>query len=45
MRIAVIGFGGVGKAFVKLLMDKKTELKNEGMDITLNYVIGSKGQL
>lgn len=43
MRIAIIGFGGVGKALIKLLIGKKAELLYEGMDLKVNYVIGSKG--
>lgn len=40
MNIGLIGFGGVGKAFVKLLLDKKSKLHN---DINLKYIINSKG--
>lgn len=43
MKIAVIGYGGVGKAFVKLLVDKKQYLQNENLDIKLNYVIDYYG--
>lgn len=43
MRIAIIGYGGVGKALVQLLVDKKHYLKLKSIDIQLNYVIGSRG--
>lgn len=43
MRIAVVGFGGVGKAFLRLLLDKKAELINEGLEPKVNYVISSRG--
>lgn len=43
MRIAVIGYGGVGRAFVELIHMKKEYLKTEGLDIQLNYVIGRNG--
>jgi homoserine dehydrogenase len=43
MRIAVVGYGGVGRAFVRLLVDKKECLEKEGLNIKLNYVLGSKG--
>lgn len=43
MRIALAGFGGVGRAFVELLEGKKEYLKNEGLNISLNYVISSRG--
>jgi homoserine dehydrogenase len=43
MRIALIGFGGVGRAFVKLLHDKREFLAAQGLYINLNYVINSSG--
>ncbi|MDD4834769.1 MAG: homoserine dehydrogenase [Lutispora sp.] len=43
MRIAIIGYGGVGKAFVQLLADKKDYLRLKPIDIQLNYVIGRHG--
>jgi len=43
MNIALIGCGGVGKAFIKLLQEKADELKKQGIDISLKYVLGSKG--
>lgn len=43
MRIALVGFGGVGKAFLRLLADKREELLKEGLDIQVNYVINSIG--
>ena len=43
MRLAVVGFGGVGKAFVELLSNKRSYLHREGLDIEVNYVINSRG--
>lgn len=43
MNIALIGCGGVGKAFIKLLQEKERYLMNQGLNISLKYVIGSKG--
>lgn len=43
MRIAIIGYGGVGKALLELLENKRTELLKEGIDPRVIYVISSKG--
>ena len=43
MRIAIIGYGGVGRALVRLINDKKDELIHEGINPMINYVIASKG--
>lgn len=43
MRIAIIGYGGVGRAFLELLINKKDELSQEGINPQVNYVISSKG--
>lgn len=43
MRIGLIGYGGVGRAFVELLHNKRKELAADGLDISLNYVINSRG--
>lgn len=43
MRAAIIGYGGVGKAFVHLLYDKKEYLNKEGLQIQVNYIIGRNG--
>lgn len=43
MRIGLIGYGGVGKAFVQLIVDKTLRLKEEGLDIQVIYIINSKG--
>lgn len=41
MRIALIGCGGVGKSFLKLMGEKnKDSIKKE---LTINYIVGSKG--
>ena len=41
MRIAIIGYGGVGKALVKLINDKEEYLLKENINIKINYIIGS----
>lgn len=41
MRIAIIGYGGVGKALVKLINQKKEYLIKENIEISINYIIGS----
>lgn len=43
MRIAIIGYGGVGKALVKLINNKKEHLLKENIEISINYIIGSSG--
>lgn len=43
MRVAIIGYGGVGRAFVQLLYDKKNYLNEEGLLIQVNYIIGKTG--
>lgn len=43
MRIALIGYGGVGKAFIKLIIDKSSKLKEEGLNLEVIYIINSKG--
>ncbi len=43
MRIAIIGYGGVGKAFLQLLNSKKNYLIEEGINAKVNYIIGSSG--
>lgn len=43
MRVAVVGYGGVGKALVRLLVEKEDYLKNESIDVKLNYVIDYYG--
>jgi homoserine dehydrogenase len=43
MRIAVIGYGGVGRAFVQLVHDKRDFLLQEGLDIKINYILGRNG--
>lgn len=43
MRLALIGYGGVGKAFLQLLIDRQSCLEQEGLDIKVNYIINSKG--
>lgn len=43
MRIAVIGYGGVGKALIRLLAQKKASLAREGLDVQVNYVVDYYG--
>jgi homoserine dehydrogenase len=43
MRMAIIGYGGVGRAFIRLLHDKKNYLAQEGIHVIVNYIIGSRG--
>lgn len=43
MRIAIIGYGGVGRALVELINDKKGQLHKEGIDPLIKYVVASKG--
>ena len=39
MRIAIFGYGGVGKALVRLLEDKIEYLSGEGLDVSVNYIV------
>lgn len=43
MKVAVIGYGGVGRAFVELINLKQEYLKKEDLNLQLNYVIGRNG--
>ena len=43
MKLVLIGYGGVGKAFIKLLIDKHEKLKSEGLDIKVRGILSSKG--
>ena len=43
MRIAIIGYGGVGKALIRLLEDKKNLLTKEDIEIQVNYIIEYMG--
>lgn len=43
MDIAIVGFGGVGRALVQLIHDKRIELGSEGINPKIKYVINSKG--
>ncbi|MGH4124251.1 MAG: homoserine dehydrogenase [Clostridium sp.] len=43
MRVAIIGYGGVGRAFVQLINDKKDYLQKEGFQIQVNYIICRHG--
>ena len=39
------GFRGGGRAFVDLLVQKRSYLINEGLDIKVNYVLNSRGSI
>ena len=39
MKIAVIGYGGVGKALIRLLEMQKDLLSKEQLSIEVNYVV------
>jgi len=43
MRVAIIGYGGVGRALVQLVSSKKDYLHKEGLQIQVNYIIGRDG--
>ncbi|WP_434799334.1 homoserine dehydrogenase [Terrisporobacter vanillatitrophus] len=43
MRIGLLGYGGVGKAFIKLIVDKSSTLKEQGIDLEVVYIMNSKG--
>ena len=44
MRLAVIGYGGVGRAFVKLIEDKKDALAAAGLIFELKYIIDKENR-
>lgn len=43
MRIALIGFGNVGKAFLKLLKEKQENIENNGISLEIISILNSKG--
>lgn len=43
MDVGLIGYGGVGKEFIKLLIDKKDFLEAKGIMINVKYLIKSNG--
>jgi homoserine dehydrogenase len=43
MDIGIIGFGGVGKAFIGLLIEKRESLKKKGIELNVKYIIKSNG--
>jgi len=43
IKIALIGYGSVGKAFLQLLYDKQNYLINEEINIKVIYIIASNG--
>ncbi len=43
MKIAIIGFGGVGKSLVELLVAKEKDLERDGVCLSVNYILNSKG--
>lgn len=42
MRIGLIGYGGVGKAFIQLIVEKSAMLKEQGLSFDVVYIMGSK---
>lgn len=42
MRIGLIGYGGVGKALIKLITEKSPALKAQGANLEVIYIMGSK---
>ena len=43
MDVGIIGFGGVSKAFIKLLVDKEKRLNEKGIVLKVKYIIKSDG--
>lgn len=43
MNIGIIGFGGVAKAFIKLVNDKRDYLRERNLDINIKYIIRKSG--
>lgn len=43
MKIGIIGYGGVGKALIRLLEDKKDLLAKENLEIKVNYILDYYG--
>lgn len=43
MKIAIVGYGGVGKALIELIYNKKEYLEKEGICPRINYIINSSG--
>ncbi|MBE6053579.1 MAG: homoserine dehydrogenase [Clostridium sartagoforme] len=43
MNIGIIGFGGVSKALINLLIEKEEKLKRIGLNLNVKYIIKSNG--
>ena len=43
MRIAVIGYGGIGRAFITLIANKISKLHDDGYNFQINYILNSSG--
>lgn len=43
MHTALVGYGGVGKAFEQLLLDKRDYLRSIGLNLSLDRIVNSKG--
>lgn len=44
MRIAIVGFSRVGRAFIQLLVDKKAYSEGQGIDTRIIYIIDLGGR-
>jgi len=43
MNLGIIGFGGVSKAFIRLLIEKEDTLRKKGLNLKVKYIIKSDG--
>ncbi len=43
MKIAIVGFGGIGKSLISLINNKKKYLLDNDININVNYIINSTG--
>lgn len=43
MDLGIIGFGGVSKAFIRLLIEKEDNLREKGLNLKVKYIIKSDG--
>ncbi|MDR7869776.1 MAG: homoserine dehydrogenase [Tissierellaceae bacterium] len=45
MDIGLIGFGGVGKALIKSLIEKRNRFKEEGIELNVKYILSSQSRI